>query len=111
LLVVSREWSGDTVELTLGTRLEAVPLVDQPDSVAFVDGGVVLAGICDEERRLVGDVTDPRTILQPAEEQGHSWWSAHTWRTAGQDRGMRFMALSEVTDETYTVYFPVEQRR
>lgn len=41
------------------------------------------------------------------QERRHSWWNAHTWRTVGQDRGMRFMALNEVTDETYTLYFPV----
>lgn len=109
LLVVDRIWSTDTLQLTIGTRLEAVALPDQPGTVAFVDGGVVLAGLVDDERRLVGDLADLDGLLQPDEERRHSWWSAHTWRTTGQDRGVRFIPLNEITDEAFSVYFPVKE--
>jgi hypothetical protein len=37
------------------------------------------------------------------------WWRwLGGWRTVGQERGIRFVPLFEVTDEAYTVYFPVE---
>lgn len=58
----------------------------------------------------MGDPADPSSLLQPDAERRHSGWNTHTWRTIGQSRGVRFMALNEITDEKYTVYFPVEEK-
>ncbi len=103
---IARKWSRDKVVLELPRALHSSPLPDRPDVVAVMDGPVVLAGLCPEERTLVGDPQDPSTFLVPDNER--EWWrSLGGYRTAGQDRGIRFVPLYEVTDETYTVYFPV----
>lgn len=102
-----RTWNdGDAVELVLprGLRTEALP--DRPDTVAFLDGPIVLAGLCHEERTLIGDPAKPETILTPDNEREWASWLPG-YRTIGQDRGMRFVPLYEIEDEPYTVYFPV----
>ncbi|WP_326794158.1 glycoside hydrolase family 127 protein [Streptomyces sp. NBC_01808] len=107
---VRRVWDDDTVRLELPRALRAVPLPDRPESVAFRDGPVVLAGLCDEERRLCGNPARPETILVPDEERDPFAWRG-SWRARGQDRGLRFVPLHEVEDESYAVYFPVTPER
>ena len=67
---------------------------------------MLLAGICDEESELVGDITDPRTMLTPDNTRRWGDWLTG-WRTVGQPTGIRFKPLHEVDEERYTVYFPV----
>jgi hypothetical protein len=73
-----------------------------------MDGPVVLAGLCDEERTLHGDKDHPETLLIPDHEREWSTWKGW-YRTVGQARGIRFVPLYEVRGERYTVYFPVER--
>ena len=76
----------------------------------MLDGPIVLAGLCSEERTLVGDPRDPSTFLAPDNER--EWWRwLGGYRTVGQSRGIRFLPLFEVTEEPYTVYFPVAGAR
>lgn len=104
---LTRRWEGTTVvDVRLPKRVRAVPLPDEPGTVAFRDGPVLLAGLCDEERRLVGDVEDPESFLVPENEREFSQWNG-TWRVVGQVRGLRFVPLHEIADDAYTVYFPV----
>lgn len=104
--VLTRVWGRDevVVELPKGLRTEALP--DQPELVAFLDGPVVLAGLCERERRLVGDPARPAEILVPDNERDPFAWNGG-YRTRGQAEGLRFVPLHEIEDETYTVYFPV----
>jgi DUF1680 family protein len=106
LVVLRRAWRDDRIELVLPKRLASYPLADRPDSVAFMDGPVVLAGLCDEERALIGDKDDPRTLLTPDNEREWTHWMTG-YRTHHQARNIRFLPLYEVTDQRYTVYFPV----
>jgi DUF1680 family protein len=106
---VRRTWQDDTVRLELPKGLWTCPLPDEPDTVAFMDGPVVLAGLCDEERTLYGDKDRPETILTPDNER--EWWFwQNGYRTHGQKHGLRFVPLYEVKDEVYAVYFPVRQK-
>ncbi|MCX7683358.1 MAG: glycoside hydrolase family 127 protein, partial [Anaerolineae bacterium] len=103
---VRRTWQEDTVRVVLPKALSACPLPDEPDTVAFMDGPVVLAGLCDEERVLYGDKERPETILAPDNER--EWWFWRPgYRARNQERGLRFAPLYEIRDERYTVYFPV----
>jgi DUF1680 family protein len=104
---LTRNWSEDTIEIRFPTQVAAHPLPDQPDCVAFTDGPVALAGLVDEERALHGDPTHPQALLRPDRERQHSWWNANTFRTVGQERGIRFVPLYQITDERYSVYFPI----
>jgi len=106
---VRRVWSNDVVRLELPKGLYVCPLPDNPDVVAFMDGPVVLAGLCDEERILYGDKDAPETILIPDNEREWMNW-LNGYRTYNQERGIRFIPLYEVGYEPYTVYFQIKKR-
>jgi DUF1680 family protein len=101
-----RKWNGQT-ELTLvlprAITLSAIP--DEPETVAFLEGPVVLAALAGEERRIAIDPSRPEAYLVPDNERQWGQWS-DTFRLKGQNRGLRFKPLYEVTDEAYAVYFP-----
>ncbi len=106
---IRRTWQADTVRLVLPKSLSTCPLPDEPETVAFMDGPVVLAGLCDEERTLYGDRERPETILAPDNER--EWWFWRPgYRARGQERGLRFLPLYEIRDERYTVYFPIRPK-
>jgi hypothetical protein len=107
---IARKWQNDRLELELPRALHSSPLPDRPDVVAVMDGPAVLAGLCHDERTLAGDPGDPSTFLTPDNEK--EWWRwLGGYRTKGQGQGIRFVPLYEVTDEAYTVYFPVVKER
>jgi len=103
---IHRMWQKDKVHVELPKRLTSCPLPDKLDTVAIMDGPVVLAGLCAEERTLYGDREHPETILIPDNEREWASWLGG-YRTVNQERGLRFKPLYEITDERYTVYFPI----
>ncbi|MBN1583372.1 MAG: glycoside hydrolase family 127 protein [Anaerolineae bacterium] len=105
---IRRTWNEDRVRVELPKSLMCCPLPDEPDMVAFMDGPVVLAGLCDAEQTLDGDKQDPGTMLTADNEREWSAWLS-SYRTRGQPRGLRFIPLYEVIDERYAVYFPVRK--
>ena len=76
---------------------------------AFLDGPVVLAGLCDEERTLYVSDQEPEKILAADNEREWAAWK-HTYKTVGQERGIRFIPLYEVGYQPYSVYFPLVYR-
>lgn len=105
---VCRCWtSGDvmTVELPKGLRCE--PLPDRADTAAFMEGPVVLAGLCTHEHLLYGDVNCPETMLTAEDERMWNSWN-NNFRTVNQPIGIKFKPLYEIGDETYTVYFQIK---
>jgi DUF1680 family protein len=108
---VKRTWNHDKVRIVLPKKLKTSPVPDMPEMVAFLDGPVVLAGLCDEERTLIGDPQNPESILTPDRERQWGEWLFGQYRTKNQDRGVRFIPLYDVTDEAYTVYFPIRKTR
>ncbi len=106
---LKRVWrDGDIITVELPKKLTTEQLPGEPDTAAFMDGPIVLAGLVDEERRLYGDPELPESLLVPDRERHHGWWNPGYYRTAGQDRGIRFIPLYEIKDEAYTVYFPIK---
>lgn len=106
-LHIERVWTNETVRLQLPKTLSSCPLPDDPDKVAFMDGPVVLVGLCEEERTLYGNLHNPESILAPDNEIDWPHWLAGCYRTIWQDKSIRFIPISEVCKEKYTVYFPV----
>ena len=104
-----RTWDHDRVHVELPKALTACPLPDEPGTVAFMDGPVVLAGLCEEERALYGDVNDPASLLAPDNEREWGAWLGG-YRARNQPHGLRFLPLYEVVDQRYAVYFPVRAR-
>jgi DUF1680 family protein len=103
-LTLRRVWNKDEVNITLPKGLYASPLPDRPDTVAFLDGPVVLAALTDEAVTLNGDPSAPQNILVPDNEREWSLWLPG-YRTVDQLQNLRFVPLNTITDEKYTVYF------
>lgn len=104
-----RVWNGGdqvTIQLPLGIHTCSLP--EDPNTVAFLYGPVLLAGLCDEERRLEVSGSDPATILVHDGEREWGAWK-DTFKTVGQDRGIRFIPLYQVGYEAYTIYFPLKR--
>ena len=106
---ISRKWHNDTIRLELPMSLTVSEIPDEPETVAFLDGPVVLAGLCREERVLTGNRSDPSSFLIPDNELelGRPWRSGY--HTIGQQLGLRFRPLCEIADEPYTLYFPIQR--
>jgi hypothetical protein len=105
-----RVWHRDQVRVVLPKALVLSPLPDDMERAAFLDGPVVLAGLCDEERTLYGDEGDPTTILAPHNEREWTVWQ-QGYRTINQERNFQFKPLHAIVDERYTVYFPIRPAR
>lgn len=105
---IERSWSTDTVSIEFPMELSVCPLPDDPEVAAFMEGPIVLAGICDEDRILHGDIDHPETILAPDNERQWSSWNI-SYRTKAQDRSIRFIPLYEVGYEKYSVYFRIKK--
>jgi hypothetical protein len=86
--------------------VRTVPIPDEPATVAFVEGPIVLAGLVDREVSLIGDPDDAATMLAPDDERQWTQWLVRH-RSVGQPQAIRFLPLHEVVDERYSVYFPV----
>lgn len=106
-LSITREWHNDILYLELPKSLTSCPIPDEPETVAFLDGPVVLAGLCEREITLIGDKQQPATILTPDNERHWGEWLAG-YRTIGQPYAIRLKPLYQIIDEPYTVYFPVK---
>jgi DUF1680 family protein len=125
--VICRTWADDSVRLRLPHGLTAEPLPDRPDTVAFMEGPVVLAGVLGEgparsgegwspqsgvetlhEPRLLGRLEDPAAVLVPDSEWEFSGWRIG-YRTIGQAQNLRLIPLYEIRDESYAIYFPIER--
>lgn len=103
-----RVWNRDEIVLEFPKALSLYPLEGRPDTAAFMDGPAVLAGLCGEERTLCGDPEHPETLLRPIDERHWTFW--HPWYiTQNQPVNFRFLPLYMVTDEQYTVYFPIRK--
>jgi len=107
---IHRMWQDDEVQVILAHGLTCWPLPDRPNTVAFMDGPIVLAGLVGEDRMLYGDIGDPSTMLIPDDEREWQTWK-NGWRTVDQPVGWRFKPLYEIGNETYTVYFQVSVSR
>jgi uncharacterized protein len=107
-VVLRRVWNHNRIRLVLPKGLSVSPLPDRPDTVAFMDGPVVLAGLTGEEQTLQGNASQPESILAPDDEREWSDWLGG-YRTVNQDRNFRLVPLNTVTDQTYTVYFPIRR--
>ena len=107
-LVLSRTWtSSDELYVEFPKGLHTWPLADNPDTVAFLDGPVVLAGLVERERVLYGDPDKPETLLRRDSERQWVEWTGN-YHTRDLDDGFRFIPLYRVGYEPYSVYFPVK---
>lgn len=98
-------WQDSLIELQLPKRPRLVPIPDEPSTVAFVDGPVVLAAEAAEEMTLASDGGSIAALLRPDNEREWGSWMP-TWRLTGQARTVRLRPLYQITDAAYSVFFP-----
>jgi len=106
-LTLRRIWNDDRIILELPKSLRTEALPDEPETVVFLDGPVVLGGLTDQEIRLEGDPANPHTILAPDNERAWGNW-LQGWRTINQPVNLRFRPLYDIVDTPYTIYFPTK---
>ncbi len=117
---VKQVWQNDTVRITLPYSLTTSPLPDLPDTVAFMEGPVVLAAVLGDgpgqpsgetlhEKTLYARVGDPTSALIPDNDREFTRWLIG-YRTRDQAENLRFIPLYEIRDESYAVYFPIREK-
>lgn len=106
--VINRGWKQDQIHLEIGKKITVHPLPGREDMVAFMDGPVVLAGLCEEERTLhtCGCKTEELLVTDNEREWGN-WMN--TYKTIYQERGIQFIPLYNIGYEKYSVYFPIKK--
>lgn len=107
--VLRRSWKEACVRVELAKRIHVEYLPEDEEMAAFLDGPVVLAGLCGEERTLYVEKQRPEEVLVPDNEREWGYWQ-NGYKTKGQDVGIRFIPLYQVGYERYEVYFPLKQR-
>ncbi len=106
---LSKVWKNDAVHVEFGKAITIDRLPGAENMVAFLDGPVVLAGLCDEERTLyVGEEAPEELLVADNEREWGNWMN--TYKTVKQERGIRFIPLYQVGYEPYAVYFPIEKK-
>ncbi len=106
--LVEKEWLKDIIEIRIPKDITCYPLADEPSTVAFLDGPVLLAGLVSEERTLYGDINEPETIISSHNERNWNFWTQE-YKTKNQDFGFYFKPIKDIGNEKYTVYFPVRK--
>ncbi len=101
---IERMWQRDTVTIEIPRSITICSLPDMPDMGAFMDGPVVLAGLCEEEKTICRNGKHENDILRPFNQNA---WDDRSFYTTGQLTNIQFIPLYHVTDEKYTVYFPI----
>lgn len=106
--VVTRQWGEDVIVLTIPKGITCWPLPDEKDTVAFLDGPVLLAGLVSDERTLFGDASHPETLIKACHERQWIQWMPG-YKTVNQQSGFYLKPIKDIGKERYTVYFPVQK--
>ncbi len=109
---IEKEWSDDTISVYFPSALAISTLPDMPQLTAFMEGPIVLAGLCGKDCGIYMDGNNPETALAYVTEHTYSTfpWQQSTYRTINQPESIEFIPLYDVTDEQYTVYFTRKER-
>ena len=109
ILIKAEKPADISVNVLFDAKVKALPLDDQPELAALVDGPIVLAGLTDKDRGFVysGDVSN--ALYQRTEHTYTTYvWKQNTYITKDQPENFEMIPLYEVTDEAYTVYFTLK---
>lgn len=104
---LDRVWEDDTVNLYFPAALTTCSLPDMPQLLAFREGPIVLAGLCESDRGIYLAQNDPTSALTPVTEHTYDTfpWRQSVYRTIHQPENFELVPLYDITDERYTVYF------
>ena len=105
--VIQKTWQNDEIVFEFRKEINVCPLPDKPDTVAFLYGPIVLAGLCNRKTLVAEDAAHPERILINDNEREWTSWK-DTFRTVGQDNDIDLIPLYKVGYEPYNVYFPIK---
>ncbi|MGN0505040.1 MAG: beta-L-arabinofuranosidase domain-containing protein [Lachnospiraceae bacterium] len=108
-LDIDRTWENDTVSIYFPAALTISPLPDMPKLKAFMEGPVVLAGLCEKDRGICMENDNPESAFAHITEHTYSTfpWQQSVYRTINQPENFDFIPLYDVTEEPYTLYFTI----
>ena len=109
-VTLERDWSdGDTIGILMKKTIWLDRLAGDDSLAAFTYGPEVLVGLTDEERVIRLDPANPeKTLVHDTEREWGAWHES--FKTKGQEKAIRFVPVKNVGYESYTMYFPVEER-
>ena len=104
---IERTWKDDTITIYFETALTTASLPDAPELMAFLEGPIVLAGLCDKDCGIYVADDNPESALVSTTEHTYETfpWKQSTYRTINQPENFEFVPLYDITDEPYTIYF------
>jgi len=102
---LTRRWNSDKIKITFYKTIETSPMPDDPQQVAFMVGPVVLAGLCENRRKIYINGKEIEDVIIPINERG---FGPIRYITYDQIEDIIFLPLCYVDDEKYTVYFLVD---
>ena len=104
---ISKKWHENEIYIFFPSRIVSEPLADMPETAAFVDGPIVLAGLTAKDCGLRGDFSDPGEFIYQRTEHTYSTfvWRQNCYITRNQRENIEFKPLYDISDEEYTVYF------
>ncbi|ADQ05302.1 protein of unknown function DUF1680 [Caldicellulosiruptor owensensis OL] len=100
-----QRWNNDKVKITFYKTVETCPMPDDPQQVAFMIGPVVLAGLCENRKKITINGKEIKDVIIPINERG---FGPIRYITYGQIEDIIFLPLCYIDDEKYTVYFLVD---
>ena len=103
-----RKWKEDVIHVVYNKGMTVEYLPGSESLAAFMDGPVVLAGLTNAEKTLKVEKDAPCKVLVKDNEREWAHWQ-NTYKTTGQEVGIRFIPLHKVGYEEYTVYFPLKK--
>lgn len=111
-LDIEREWADDVISLYFTASLTASTLPDMPGNAAFMEGPVVLAGLCDKDCHITLDNDRPESALTYVTEHTYDTfpWQQSTYRTINRAEHITLTPLYDITDEPYTIYFSTKHK-
>lgn len=106
-LDIEREWLNDTISLYFAAPLTLSTLSDMPEKAAFMEGPIVLAGLCSKDSGIRMENGAPESALRYVTEHTYSTfpWQQSCYRTSAENGDILFVPLYDIADEQYTVYF------
>lgn len=101
--IIEKDWLNDQVIIEIPKTLAVEPLAGNDSIAGICDGPIVLAALTKVPFKIS---SRPEDFLVPHNERHHSFWNEGQYVSSGEHPGVMFVPLMNITDQTYTVYFP-----
>lgn len=102
---LKEKWHEDKIELTFYKAVETSPMLDDRDQVAFMVGPIVLAGLCENRKKIYLQGRKLDEVIVPINK---AYYELLKYNTIGQNEDILFIPLCYIDEEKYSIYFLIE---